>query len=142
MRIMKKCNKCGNTKPRSEFQKSTRAKDGLQAWCRRCKQERHTEYYIEAKERVWKPAIARQISCYRDLVLEALSGGCVDCGLADIRCLEFDHSRGEKLFTIGAMRKRGLTAIRNELAKCDVRCANCHRIKTIERDPNWRLDHI
>ena len=66
---------------------------------------------------------------------------CVDCGCSDIRVLEFDHVRGIKynsvarLLTSGASWERILT----EIAKCDVRCANCHRIKTIERGQWWRF---
>lgn len=56
---------------------------------------------------------------------------CVDCGEADPIVLEFDH-RGEKLFEIGGCINRGygVDRIMAEIAKCDVRCANCHRRKT------------
>ena len=56
---------------------------------------------------------------------------CVDCGEADPIVLEFDH-RGDKAFNLGsaARSRRGLASIQAEVAKCDVRCANCHRRKT------------
>jgi hypothetical protein len=56
---------------------------------------------------------------------------CVDCGEADPVVLEFDH-RSAKLFDIGSAIGRGYGArsIAAEVAKCDVRCANCHRRKT------------
>lgn len=56
---------------------------------------------------------------------------CVDCGNSDVRCLEFDHREDEvKLFTIGVkMQSLKLETIMSEVAKCDVRCANCHRIR-------------
>lgn len=56
---------------------------------------------------------------------------CVDCGEADPIVLEFDH-RGDKRFEIGSAvkRGRGIKRIAEEMAKCDVRCANCHRRKT------------
>jgi len=57
---------------------------------------------------------------------------CVDCRLSDIRVLEFDHLRDKK-FCIGSMREHSVDSIINEIAKCEVRCANCHRIKTLER---------
>lgn len=61
---------------------------------------------------------------------------CVDCGEADLDVLEFDHVRGVKLFVIsGAIRVgRSLKAIISEVAKCDVRCANCHRRATRQRE--------
>lgn len=54
---------------------------------------------------------------------------CVDCGIQDNDVLEFDHVRGEKLFTIGgpAGSRRAINTLEAEVAKCDVRCANCHK---------------
>lgn len=59
-------------------------------------------------------------------------GGCMDCGYNDNPvALDFDHRNpDEKLFAIGAGRNRSLDTLFLEMAKCDVRCANCHRIKT------------
>jgi hypothetical protein len=59
--------------------------------------------------------------------------GCADCGYnADAVALDFDHARGEKEFAI-SMSKRSVKTILDEVAKCDVVCANCHRIRTRER---------
>jgi hypothetical protein len=69
---------------------------------------------------------------------------CVDCGLDDIRVLEFDHRPGEfKTGIIGKMLVDSVSwrRILQEIAKCDVRCANCHRIVTAERAGNWRQRH-
>lgn len=65
---------------------------------------------------------------------------CVDCGQLDIRVLEFDHVRGDKRDDIARMIEMSYSwpAIEIEIAKCDVRCANCHRIKTCERGGFWR----
>jgi hypothetical protein len=67
---------------------------------------------------------------------------CVDCGNTDIRVLEFDHVRGKKLGNISRMIGDGFSwkTIEAEIAKCEVRCANCHRIKTYERDKSWRFE--
>jgi len=57
---------------------------------------------------------------------------CVDCGNSDPRVLEFDHVRGVKKYNVSEMQNQRHTvkALFEEIAKCDVRCANCHRIKT------------
>jgi len=63
---------------------------------------------------------------------------CIDCGESDIRVLEFDHVRGEKKANIGDMAGANIAwqRIEAELAKCVVRCANCHRRKTAS-DFGW-----
>jgi hypothetical protein len=58
---------------------------------------------------------------------------CVDCGEDDIRVLEFDHVCPEnKVANVGRMACDGCSVKRLEIevAKCEVRCANCHRRRT------------
>lgn len=63
---------------------------------------------------------------------------CVDCGEDDVIVLEFDHVRGKKKRTVASMLVQGYSfeKILLEIAKCDVRCANCHRRKTAKKG-NW-----
>ena len=60
---------------------------------------------------------------------------CVDCGMKDLRTLDFDHVKGQKYKNISLMRIKGasLNRLIAEINKCEVRCANCHRIITYER---------
>lgn len=56
---------------------------------------------------------------------------CTDCGLDDLVVLEFDHlrdKRGEP--TIMARNECSLQRLRDEVAKCQIRCGNCHRHRT------------
>jgi hypothetical protein len=52
--------------------------------------------------------------------------------------LEFDHVRGVKVRNISEMvrGKFSWRRILEEIEKCEVRCANCHRRKTA-RDFKW-----
>ena len=60
---------------------------------------------------------------------------CVDCGESDPRVLTFDHIRGEKHGNIADMVRNGLglETIKTEIAKCEVRCVNCHSLVTQQR---------
>lgn len=60
----------------------------------------------------------------RGLMDEVLAGGCVDCGELDAIVLQFDHVRGTK--TRNVNENMNTDELRVEIAKCDVRCANCH----------------
>lgn len=64
---------------------------------------------------------------------------CVDCGIDDWRVLEFDHVRGEKWRNICDIMLYPLDIIEAEIDKCDVVCANCHKIRTFKRAGSWRF---
>jgi hypothetical protein len=68
----------------------------------------------------------------RQFILEyLLSHPCVDCGEDDPIVLDFDHV-GEKRFNIcrASNDLKPIPIIAEEIARCEVRCANCHRRKT------------
>ena len=63
---------------------------------------------------------------------------CRDCGETDPVVLEFDHLR-DKLFNIGGrLAYYKWESILEEIAKCDVVCANCHRRRTAWRQGSIR----
>jgi hypothetical protein len=47
--------------------------------------------------------------------------------------MDFDHVRGEKLFVIGEHVRRAHNDLLMEIAKCELVCANCHRVRTEQR---------
>ena len=63
---------------------------------------------------------------------------CVDCGEDNPVVLEYDHVRGEKRANISDMARQSysIKTIQIEIDKCEIRCANCHRIVTYERREN------
>ena len=60
--------------------------------------------------------------------------GCVDCGITNHIVLDFDHLRDKK-YNVSRMIHDGFSwkAILKEISKCEVVCANCHRIRTYNR---------
>jgi hypothetical protein len=60
----------------------------------------------------------------------------MECGNSFPSCvMEFDHVRGDKVIGVGLLAGYGVSieAIQEEIAKCDLVCANCHRIRTWKR---------
>lgn len=57
---------------------------------------------------------------------------CVDCGEPDPIVLDFDHVNGKKESGLARVATLGWgwEKIKKEIAKCVIRCANCHRRRT------------
>jgi len=47
--------------------------------------------------------------------------------------MDFDHVRGAKRFHLSESEHKSKRLIKEEIRKCDLVCANCHRIRTHER---------
>ena len=74
------------------------------------------------------------------------TSGCVDCGIKNPVVLDFDHvpERGPKLFELHKFSNHSFPDIAAEIQKCDVVCANCHRIRSWARGQRYsrRPPHI
>ena len=138
---MKTCYVCKVEKLEEEFNKTKSSKDGLQFECRSCNKEKSKEYYYKNKQKIIKTNIKyrkKQAQENRIIIIEHYKKNpCVDCGEKDILVLELDHLRNKDRNVsegahIGWSKKRLL----DEIAKCEVRCANCHRRKTA-KEQRW-----
>lgn len=61
-----------------------------------------------------------------------LKHGCIDCGYSTYAvALDFDHiDPTTKSFNVSQRRQISKERLLTEIAKCVVRCANCHRVHT------------
>ena len=69
-------------------------------------------------------------------MIELKSKPCTDCGgTFEVCCMDFDHVGTEKGNNVGSMFAHHYSreAIEIELAKCELVCANCHRVRTRNR---------
>lgn len=79
--------------------------------------------------------LSRKYQLQRQAKIRAikLERGCTDCGYnSRPEALDFDHVRGEKKFSVSNC-NYSWQKIEEEIAKCDVVCANCHRVRTADR---------
>ena len=104
--------------------------------CKVCQHRLDRSWYERNKklrrsyEKVRRAKLARG---KEDRFLEYLQGkSCADCGNSDQRVLEFDHVRSRKVCGVPRMIVQGYgwKNIAKEIAKCDLVCCNCHRIRT------------
>ena len=59
--------------------------------------------------------------------------GCARCGYnTHAAALDFNHVKGAKNFSISQDPKVALKKLLDEIAKCEILCANCHRVHTYE----------
>lgn len=59
---------------------------------------------------------------------------CIDCGETDVRVLHFDHVRGKKIRSVSYLAHKDSPRLAAEIAKCDIRCANCHHRRHLRTD--------
>ena len=110
---VKVCSKCKKNKRRASL---------FDSICKSCKnkanQPSKKRRYQENRWKLWNYLVE--------------SGGCVDCGEKSPIVLELDHISGRKKKAISRMICDGAswTTLLAELKKCEIRCCNCHRIKT------------
>lgn len=142
------CTKCKKRKPLTEFHFRSITKRTKHAQCIPCRASHGKEIYrsdprvrvllrLRNKEYLKNTKIRLREYVSRYL----LSHPCSDCGITDIRVLDFDH-RDEmtKEYQISTLMNGnyGYDLVIREIDKCEVRCANCHRIKNSEKYGYWK----
>lgn len=126
---MKTCCTCKIELDDSLFHKNRSSKDGLQAQCKICNIERMKSYY---KDKADKPewllrekTRAAKIQALVDAIKTRY--GCAQCGENDSACLDFHHMRDKTDEVSYLVAVKSAHKIANEINKCIVVCANCHR---------------
>jgi hypothetical protein len=122
------CCKC-HTAPRS----------GNTAYCKSCNNSYSNSYNRRNPDKVKqyskKSQSKRAVRQWELVVAYLRSHPCMDCGESNIVLLEFDHVRGIKKCSIGSLinGSQADKTILDEIAKCDVVCVKCHRLRTVRR---------
>lgn len=131
---MKTCKSCDNPKEDHEFYyTSMRYYSSI---CQECK-----DWSFDAKTKVAAGEFknldqARKARNKTYMWTYLKTNPCVDCGEADIIVLEFDHlPKYEKTWSVSdlANSTASIKHLKDEILRCDVVCANCHRRRTATR---------
>lgn len=140
---MRRCGACGEVKPLDQFNWRRKAKDQRDSMCRPCRAAYKKAHYAANRERYVTSAMSRRRRLREErmqLVIDHLrSHPCVDCGEDDILVLEFDHVQDKRFSISRGIQDRPLQDLLDEMAKCDVVCANCHRRRTAIRGGFFRV---
>jgi hypothetical protein len=103
MADVRRCGRCGETKPVREFAWRRKARGQRDNYCRPCRAAYKQEHYALNRARYIDAAVRRRSALAADraeyLIAYFATHPCVDCGESDPVVLEFDH-RGDKSFNI------------------------------------------
>jgi len=141
---MKTCTVCSKVKLENDFYYKNKSLGKLHSQCKMCYTEKRRSFYKEHYHTYRNQYRARAIerkrrlkTIIRQAMLEYLRDkSCLQCGISDARVLEFDHiDPTVKSFNIaqGITRTLRWENILVEISKCQILCANCHKIKTAEQ---------
>ena len=141
---MQVCTVCGKKKTAQDFFYRNKRTNKLHSQCKDC--------YVVKRRAIWRKHYHKYGSKYRQRAIERnqklklnlrrqmleylADKSCVRCGIKDYRVLEFDHlDPSKKSFGIA----QGIHGILSwpkllaEIEKCQILCANCHKIRTAEQ---------
>lgn len=137
----KRCSTCQVVRPLTDFNLYRAAPDGRQPRCRSCSKSWYAANRDSHRANVRARNIRVRAENRERIGDYLLDHPCVDCGERDIRVLEFDHEDpAQKSLEVVRLADLGLawSRILAEIEKCSVRCANCHRRRTMEMFGYWR----
>lgn len=119
---MKTCSRCSTSKPLNQMAKQKGSPDGRSSWCKQCYRDVNRQPSLER---------LRQQRVKLDALKDAPCGDCQTpyppC------CMDFDHVRGSKTKQVGRLYGYRDSRVLEEIAKCDLVCAVCHRLRTDAR---------
>ena len=137
--MFKTCSRCHTEKPLSQFSSVLSKPTTYHVRCRQCAVDNLRDWKKTHPNYNKHNLIAKRHKRRRFLIDYFSKHPCVDCGEANPVVLEFDHikEKGEKDAQVSKLiNNKPMSVVMSEIAKCEVRCANCHRKQTAARNPN------
>ena len=134
MNYTKKCSSCQQEKSHSSFSFKNKSLKKLHSRCKECQSIAHQKHYQSNKGQYIKRS-SKSNKLYRSRNKKFIneyksSMGCQFCNENHPACLDFHHiSPTEKTANISRIANcsKSIESIQNEIDKCILVCANCHR---------------
>lgn len=134
---MKTCTHCKLEKSLNEFPWRKQSENERQAYCKECKKEYNKRWYDKHKEEHKQRVSGRNKRVaeeFYELINRLKSVPCKDCKQSFPSCaMDFDHIDENKFKNVAQMTHHAMHKVVAEIAKCEVVCAVCHRIRTASR---------
>jgi hypothetical protein len=121
------CNKCKVDKDESEFCFRDKKLKILNHICKECQKEYKLKYYYKNKDSHYKRNKITNEKLDKYILEYKLSHPCSICGESCPECLDFHHLFNKRIEVARAKRLGSLLKLKEEVSKCIVLCANCHR---------------
>ena len=138
------CSTCKEELSENCFSWKNKEKKTKNSICKKCHSEYRKKHY-RRNETKYKEKAKKNNTLYKKrnqqfLVSYLKEHPCVDCGESNILVLEFDHQENkEECISKIVGSSHSLNRLKEEIEKCKVRCANCHRIKTAKEQGYYKL---
>jgi hypothetical protein len=129
---LRRCIDCCQLKNKEEFRWQDKSRLMRYSRCRECDQAYRADFYDENREQ-FIVSHRRAYQKLRQIIDEHKQGPCADCGKYFPTCaMDFDHrDPTTKIAKVSALAYKGSERLLlEEIAKCDLVCAVCHRIRT------------
>lgn len=132
---MKRCNKCLKEKEPHQFNFHFKAKGIKKKHCIECEHVYYRLHYVNNQRQYIDKAKSDKKAKIAFVRAIKSKTPCTDCHiLFPYYVTDFDHL-GDKEFNLNSndMKNVGWNRLKKEIAKCELVCSNCHRIRTHTR---------
>lgn len=137
----KQCTICQLVLAITCFNFRNKSKNKRHSACSDCCSKQVKKHYKNNKSYYYERNVVRRDSL-REIAGEKilaylLEHPCVDCGERNPLALQFDHLHSKKGDVSWMRLNQNWEKVEKEIEKCEVRCANCHCIKTAKSRNTW-----
>ena len=142
--MVRTCTACKETKEENQFTrvKTRKGTPTLQSWCKACKRLKTKKYMADKlKDPEYRIAVnirrKNRGTKAKEYWVKYFGGKCIDCsGVFHYSVYDFHHILGDKEVSPShILRGKSITdkKVLEELNKCVLLCANCHRMRHHKR---------